>query len=745
MVILTIILAYLALAVAFYWLPLLARSRHREVQSLSTRAPSAETLPQFIVIAPVHNDAASVPTFIQALKHQDYPTDRYRLIILADNCSDPTAAVARSLGAEVFERYDLNREGKGYALNTLLTQSLQNATFDAVVLFDIDAFVSSDFLKKVAFHLSQGAQVIQGSHQSRNPKENELAQVDDANFALVRLHQEGRTAMGLPPILIGSHGIVMRRDVLERLGWSIFNQISGDDLELSLRCALAEIPLSYAADLIVRNDLATDVATMRNQRRRYTVSTIRLALAYALPLVSSTLRGRFQLMKCFFSHVIHPSFANLLFQLLLMSGFSLILSLYHPLYWPWAVASGGLVLLYCAYLKHALRQQNILLNRLQAKRFIKYLIWVRLVAGLQSLLWIGSKRWWPTCHQRPAPAESSLSGFVYRPASPPFAVLKQGFKSLRYYAMSSTLQRIGPWVLAGLSLCVWIQLLPPRRPTQALMLLVLGGLLILAFKMIWTNFLFYRPLGVAIRYFPILEILKAWKPIFAPPNLLEVGSGTEGIGPHIPYRFWAYDTTFEQYRSPNMQPLVGSVLKLPFANDSFDVVISIDMLEHLPSETTRLEALSQMHRVAKHALIIGFPCGAAAQNAEKAIATFYQRKNIPIPEWLKEHQAHGLPSETLIADFFNTTPRLCISNGSTYFHRWLIEKEASLLWNGIFFLATLFFRPLIQWTLMKQPQDLRQAYRRIYVLPKNPQLISLLSKFQPFETPPGEKLTHVWN
>ena len=71
---------------------------------------------RFAIVVPAHNEEAGIAATVSNLKAVDYPKDRFSIIVVADNCSDETAARAEAAGAQVIVRHDQERRGKGYAL-----------------------------------------------------------------------------------------------------------------------------------------------------------------------------------------------------------------------------------------------------------------------------------------------------------------------------------------------------------------------------------------------------------------------------------------------------------------------------------------------------------------------------------------------------------------------------------------------------------------------------------------------------
>ena len=108
---------------------------------------------KFMAIIPAHNEEAVVANLIESLKHQTYNKDLYDIYVIADNCTDHTAQIARNAGAIVYERFDETKKTKGYALDWFLQQKIEeNADYDALYIFDADNIVDKDFIKNMNNH-----------------------------------------------------------------------------------------------------------------------------------------------------------------------------------------------------------------------------------------------------------------------------------------------------------------------------------------------------------------------------------------------------------------------------------------------------------------------------------------------------------------------------------------------------------------------------------------------------------------
>ena len=113
---------------------------------------------------------AAIEGVVANLRKLDWPADGFRVLVVADNCTDSTAALARTAGAEVLERHDPARRGKGYALDFAFHTSQALGWADAVVVVDADTEVSANLLEAFAGRIDDGAKAIQAHYGVLNPQ-----------------------------------------------------------------------------------------------------------------------------------------------------------------------------------------------------------------------------------------------------------------------------------------------------------------------------------------------------------------------------------------------------------------------------------------------------------------------------------------------------------------------------------------------------------------------------------------------
>ena len=246
---------------------------------------------RFMAIIPAHNEEAVVKNLIDSLKAQNYNKDLYDIYVIADNCTDNTAQIARDAGAIVYERFNASKKTKGYALDWFLQQKIkEDAPYDAFCVFDADNIVDSNFLKNMNKHLCQGEDVVQGYRDIKNPTDNWIT----AGYALFywtmhRFYHLARYNIGLSPLLNGT-GFMVRFDVVKPQGWDTVTLT--EDIEFSLKRIIKGKKLGWATDAIVYDEQPTGFKQSWSQRSRWTVGHIQCIKEYTKDLAEAAKKNK---------------------------------------------------------------------------------------------------------------------------------------------------------------------------------------------------------------------------------------------------------------------------------------------------------------------------------------------------------------------------------------------------------------------------------------------------------------------
>lgn len=242
---------------------------------------------RFMAIIPAHNEESVIGNLVESLKKQDYPKELYDIYVIADNCTDKTAEIARNSGAIVYERFDEKNKTKGHALNWFLGQKIEeDAPYDAFCVFDADNIVDEKFIKNMNKKLCQGEDVVQGYRDIKNPTDSWVS----AGYAIFywtmnRFYHLARYNLGLSPLINGT-GFMVKFDVVKPNGWD--TKTLTEDIEFSLKRIIAGKKLGWATEAIVYDEQPVDFKQSWSQRSRWTVGHIQCIEHYTKDLAVAT-------------------------------------------------------------------------------------------------------------------------------------------------------------------------------------------------------------------------------------------------------------------------------------------------------------------------------------------------------------------------------------------------------------------------------------------------------------------------
>lgn len=226
-------------------------------------------LKKFAIFIPAHNEEIVIENIVDNLLQVNYPRDSYDIFVIADNCKDNTALKAKKAGANVLERFNTEKRGKGFALQWAFEKVLYNdkSDYDAAVVFDADNLVSRNFLREMNKRLCAGDKVIQGYIDSKNPDDSWItASYSIAFWSSNRLFQCARQFLGLS-CEIGGTGFCVDVQVLKQIGWQATCLV--EDLEFTMKLMMNGIRVAWANEAVVYDEKPLTLAQSWNQRRRW--------------------------------------------------------------------------------------------------------------------------------------------------------------------------------------------------------------------------------------------------------------------------------------------------------------------------------------------------------------------------------------------------------------------------------------------------------------------------------------------
>ena len=233
----------------------------------------------FAVIVAAHNEAQVIGELVENLHMLKYPDSMYDIFVIADNCKDNTADIARKAGSLVYERENKQDQGKGFALEWMFNKLFAlPKKYDAVVIFDADNLVHPDFLLEMNDHFCKGEKIIQGYLDTKNPNDTWVSGCFALSFWMINyLWNYAKYNIGLSSVL-GGTGMCISTEVLRKNGWGA--TCLTEDMEFTMKSLLDGVPTCWAQEAIVYDEKVLTFKAAWNQRLRWAQGQYDVASRY---------------------------------------------------------------------------------------------------------------------------------------------------------------------------------------------------------------------------------------------------------------------------------------------------------------------------------------------------------------------------------------------------------------------------------------------------------------------------------
>ncbi|WEK55123.1 MAG: glycosyltransferase family 2 protein [Candidatus Cohnella colombiensis] len=280
----------------------------------------------FAVLVAAHNEETVIGALIENLLKFEYPRELFDIFVICDNCTDRTANIVMQY-PDVYacERTNTHKRGKGFAIEWMLKELWANPQhYDAVVMFDADNLVATDFLQYMNEDLCNGHQVIQGYLDTKNPYDSWISAANAITYWFCnRLWQLPRLNLGLSNFL-GGTGMCFDAQLLKDMGWGATSLV--EDLEFTVRCIQRNIYPKLNYEARVYDEKPITFRASARQRLRWMQGHFDVSRRYMLPLLWQAIKER-SLVKLDASLYIFNAFVYLL-------GFVITLILWGDMLFP---------------------------------------------------------------------------------------------------------------------------------------------------------------------------------------------------------------------------------------------------------------------------------------------------------------------------------------------------------------------------------------------------------------------------
>ncbi len=260
--------------VAYLFVPILVRKKR------SKRGTAQEH--SYAILIAARNEEKVIGHLLDSIRSQKYPADKITAFVVADNCTDATAEIARQAGAVVYERFNKQQVGKGYALNHLLSKIDEDYgwdSFDAYMIFDADNVLMPDYIRQMNRLCDDGFQAFTGYRNTKNFGSSWIS----AGHGIWYLHDschlsQSRMRLGLACAVTGT-GFGFTKELLKEMGgWNYFTLT--EDIEFSTWCCVRGIRIGYCHDAILFDEQPVKLTQSWRQRTRWAQGGIQVTFRY---------------------------------------------------------------------------------------------------------------------------------------------------------------------------------------------------------------------------------------------------------------------------------------------------------------------------------------------------------------------------------------------------------------------------------------------------------------------------------
>ncbi len=292
-------------------------------RGLATPAPDCSRF--FAIVIPAHNEATGITHTIDSLRLLDYPADKFEIVVIADNCTDDTAQLARDAGVTVVERFDDARRSKGFALADVFPKVLENPCVDAIVVVDADTQVDSNLLSALGARFANGAHAAQADYQVANPDEGWRTEIMSVAFTCFHeVRSMGRERLGLSTGLRGN-GMSFTRFALETVPHEAASLV--EDLEHGIALAKAGIRVAYVHEAHVRAEMPVDDEAAASQRKRWEQGRDLMRAEHGWPLLKLAVKNRSKVQADLAADVLIPPLTQVVKANMMLCGAAFVVSL----------------------------------------------------------------------------------------------------------------------------------------------------------------------------------------------------------------------------------------------------------------------------------------------------------------------------------------------------------------------------------------------------------------------------------
>ncbi len=231
--------------------------------------PATKRRHRYAIVIAARNEETVIGDLLDSIRAQDYPAELITTFVVADNCTDTTAAIARAHGAICYERFDSEHRSKGFALEYLfdcIERDYGRQSFDGYFVFDADNLLARDYISRMNEAFDAGEHLVTSYRSTKNFSENAISFSYGIHWlATVRSEHRARSFLHLSTRLQGTGYLF--DSALVRDGWH-YTSLT-EDRELTAAAVCLGYRISYQDAAVFYDEQPSELRIALRQRQRW--------------------------------------------------------------------------------------------------------------------------------------------------------------------------------------------------------------------------------------------------------------------------------------------------------------------------------------------------------------------------------------------------------------------------------------------------------------------------------------------
>lgn len=225
------------------------------------------------IVISARNESKVIGNLIKSIRANDYPQAMLKIFVVADNCTDNTAQICRDMGCVVFERFNTEQVGKGYALNYLFTKLHTEKEYadiipEAYIVVDADNVLKTNFITEMNKVYDAGYKMVTSYRNSKNFGKNWITAGYGYWFLHEARHLNNSRMMIHSSCAISGTGFLISQDVVKEFGnWSFFTLT--EDIQCSTEYAITGRKVGYCGTAELYDEQPETFKQSWRQRERW--------------------------------------------------------------------------------------------------------------------------------------------------------------------------------------------------------------------------------------------------------------------------------------------------------------------------------------------------------------------------------------------------------------------------------------------------------------------------------------------